>query len=277
MFICPHLTVLLTKEYLDFLWALYDSLPDKGHVLVLGDFNGDLGDSLGDKGKYRPNQSGSKPLDFANYFNICPANLLSNCDGALETYISDCGRHRSTLDYIFVPNCLLGNIISCKTFDMQIENTSDHLPIKLELNYPTSSLDIITDDFAPDLASNPKIDWSKFSPEKISEKYITPLVNQLENINIAEYLDSTDSAETITNLLLQNSASLAKKNCKTNKKNKSFVRLPEEVKTARYHGKVAFDDWKQLNFPLEGDAHDIYRAKREDYRSKLRDFLKLIR
>ena len=31
--------------------------------------------------------------------------------------------------------------------------------------------------------------------------------------------------------------------------------------------------WKQLNFPLEGDAHDIYRAKRKDYRSKLRDFL----
>ena len=261
------------KEYLDFLWALYYSLSDKGHVLVLGDFNGDLGDSLGDKGKYPPNQRGSKLLDFANYFNLCPSNLLSNCNGPLETYISDSGRHRSTLDYIFVPNCLLGNIISSITFDMQIENTSDHLPVTLELNYPTSSLDIIADDFASDLESNPKCDWSKFSQEEISEKYITPLVNQLENINIAECLDSNDSAETITNLLLQNSVSLAKKNFKTNKKNKGFVRLPEEVKVARYHGKVAFDDWKQLNFPLEGDAHDIYRAKRKDYRSKLRDFL----
>ena len=70
---------------------------------------------------------------------------------------------------------------------MQIENTSDYLPITLELNYPTSSLDTITDDFASGLASNPKIDWSKFSQEKISKKHITPLVNQLENINIAEY------------------------------------------------------------------------------------------
>ena len=118
-------------------------------------------------------------------------------------------RYRSTLDYIFVPNCLLGNTISCKTFDMQIENTSDHLPVTLELNYPTSSLDIIADDFTSDLESNPKIDWSKFSQEEISEKYITPLVNQLENINITECLDSNDSAETITNLLLQNSVSLA--------------------------------------------------------------------
>ena len=148
-----------------------------------------------------------------------------------------------------------------------------HLPITLELNYPTSSLDIIADDFASDLASNPKIDWSKFSQEEISEKYITPLVTQLENINIAEYLDSNDSPETVSNLLLQNSVSLAKRNCKTNKRNTSFVRLPEEVKVAQYHGKVAFDDWKQLNFPLEGDAHDIYRAKRKDYRSELRDFL----
>ena len=113
---------------------------------------GDLGDSLGDKGKCPPNQRGSKLLDFANYFNLCPANHLNNCNGPLETYISDCGRHRSTLDYIFVPNCLLDNIISCKTFDTQIENTSDHLRITLELNYPTSSLDI-TDDFASDLQS----------------------------------------------------------------------------------------------------------------------------
>ena len=67
-------------------------------------------------------------------------------------------------------------------------------------------------------------------------------MNQLENINIAEYLDSSDSAKTIANLLLQNSVSLAEKNCKTNKKNKSFVRLPEKVKVARYLGKVAFDD-----------------------------------
>ena len=85
----------------------------------------------------------------------------------------------------------------------------------MKLNYSTSSLDIITDDFASDLASNPKIDWSKFSQEAISEKYITPLMNQLENINIAGYLDSGDSAETITNLLLHNSVSLARKNCKT--------------------------------------------------------------
>ena len=32
-------------EYLDYLWALYDSLSDKGIVVAMGDFNGDLGNS----------------------------------------------------------------------------------------------------------------------------------------------------------------------------------------------------------------------------------------
>ena len=38
-------------------------------------------------------------------------------------------------------------------------------------------------------------------------------------------------------------------------------------------GKDAFDSWKQLNFPLEGDAHETYRATRKEYRQKLRSFL----
>ena len=63
------------------------------------------------------------------------------------------------------------------------------------------------------------------------------------------------------------------KNCNINKRNKSYVRLPEEIKVARYLGNVTSDDWKQLNFPLEGDSHDIYHAKRKGYRSKLQDFL----
>ena len=39
------------KEWLDYLWALYDSLSADVLVILLGDFNGDLGNSLGDKGK----------------------------------------------------------------------------------------------------------------------------------------------------------------------------------------------------------------------------------
>ena len=39
------------NEYFDHLWALYDTLSTDGYVIVLGDFNGDIGNSLGEKWK----------------------------------------------------------------------------------------------------------------------------------------------------------------------------------------------------------------------------------
>ena len=53
--------------------------PPGGMVLIIVDFNGDLGNSLGDKGKREPNLRGLKLLDFANYLNLCPVNLILLC------------------------------------------------------------------------------------------------------------------------------------------------------------------------------------------------------
>ena len=57
-------------EYLDYLWALSDSLSAKCIVVAMGDFNGDLGNALGYRGTVNSNQRGVKLLDFANYFNV---------------------------------------------------------------------------------------------------------------------------------------------------------------------------------------------------------------
>ena len=119
------------QEYFDHLWALYHSLSARGYVLISGDLNGDIGNSLGDKGSYESNQRGLKLLDLVDFFNLCPVNLLGSCSGSLESYISHCGRYRSTIDYILLPNCLLDNIVSAKTFDPHVDNTSDHLPIEV--------------------------------------------------------------------------------------------------------------------------------------------------
>ena len=109
-------------------------LSVKGYVILMGDFNKDLGNSLGEKSAREPNQCGLKLLELADYFNLCPINLLGLCDGPADTLNSYCRRYRSTLDYIFVPNCLFNEIFSAKTFDLSVENTSDHLPIVIKLN-----------------------------------------------------------------------------------------------------------------------------------------------
>ena len=106
-------------------------LSVKGYVIVMGDCNGDLGNSLGHKSTREPNQRGRKLLEFADYFNLCPVNLLGSCGGPTNAFFSHCGRYRSTFDHIFVPNYLFNEIRSAKTFDLCAENTSDHLPIWL--------------------------------------------------------------------------------------------------------------------------------------------------
>ena len=114
------------NEYLDYLWALYDSLSTKCFVIVIGDLNGDFGNALGDRGFYEPNNRGLKLLDFANYFNLYPTNLLQICRGPLETFVSHCGRYKSTIDYILLPNSLSDSIASCKIFEHVIRSPTNY-------------------------------------------------------------------------------------------------------------------------------------------------------
>ena len=71
----------------------------------MGDFNGDLGNTLGEKSAREPNKRGLKLLELADYFNLCPVNLSGLCGGPIDIFNSHCGRHRSTLVYIFEPVC----------------------------------------------------------------------------------------------------------------------------------------------------------------------------
>ena len=147
----------------------------------MGDVNGDLGNSIGDKAKHEPNQRGLKLLDFANYFNLCPVNLMGTCHGPTETYFSHCGRYRSTLDYIFLPNSLSEKIVSAKTFGTYVDNISDHVPVQVAINYTDS---ITSSNLVNEQSSipKPKVHWTKFTKDEINENYTAPLLTNLLNI-----------------------------------------------------------------------------------------------
>ena len=226
------------QECLDLLWALYESLSADGFVIVLGDVNGDFGNCLGVRGKKERNVRGKLLIDFANFFNVCPVNLLSSCSGPLETYISQCGRFRSTIDYILLPNYLRNKIIMSKTFDFDADNKSNHQPIILKLDYKTQ---LSNDQPVVIPVREQKVHWSKF----------------------------------ISDLLLKNSLSLAAPRSSRHKKHKFgvYASLPYDVKEARASCKDAFETWKQVDFSAESDEHDAYKGKRKDYRLSMRSFL----
>ena len=82
------------------------------------------------------NNRSLKLLDFANYFNLCPINLLQICRGPLETFVSHRGSFKSTIDYILLSNCLSDSIVSCKTFKHVIDLflwTYRFIPIRTKL------------------------------------------------------------------------------------------------------------------------------------------------
>ena len=246
----------------------------------MGDFNGDLGNSLGDKGKHEPNLRGLKFLDFANYFNLCPVNLMRMCTGPLEIFNSCCGKFHSTLDCIFLPNCLLSSIELAKTFDDDVDNTSDHLPVQLKLCYTVSDSVLTCVEGSrkgsKDSRSKLKIHWSKFPSETINRTYKSPLLLDLEKISMSSFTDSAATVDKITDLLIGHSLPLADtrlKPCKKKNKRAIYVKLPADIKIAGSQCKAAFDSWKDNKHPGENEIHNVYRSKRKDYRSRLRCFL----
>ena len=42
---------------------------------------------------------------------------------------------------------------------------------------------------------------------------------------------------------------------------------------AHFQGKIAFNAWKQSDFPSEGNVYHVYHSKRKEHRHKLREFL----
>ena len=263
------------QECFDLLWALYESLSADGFVIVLGDVNGDFGNCLGVRGKKEPNVRGKLLIDFANFFNVCPVNLLSSCSGPLETYISHCGRFRSTIDCILLPNYLRNKIIMSRTFDFDADNTSDHQPIILKLDYITQ---LSNDQPVVIPVRKQKVHWSKFSQEAINTNYVDPLLFDLSTLVWPEASDLNELVEFISDLLLKNSLPLAAPRSSRSSRRKKrkfgvYASLPYDVKEARASCKDAFETWKQVDFSAESDEHDAYKAKRKDYRLSMRSFL----
>ena len=69
-------------------------------------------------------------------------------------------------------NCLHDSIVSCKTFEQTIENTSDHLPVQLKINYYDNSCTALSFNNCSEMAAKTdKIRWSNYSIKTILTLY----------------------------------------------------------------------------------------------------------
>ena len=161
-------------------------------------------------------------------------------------------------------------IIFARTFDFNVDNTSDHQPIIMKLNYHSNGVQLSAN---RDSVSNlkQKINWSKFNQAFIK----APLLSEIVLIDPVD-LDHTDKlSEFITTIILKSSLSLVTPGTTGIKKRKHGIydKLPVNVKESRSLCTSAFESWKQVDFVVRCTEHALCVAKRKDYGSALRAFL----
>ena len=101
-------------------------------VLVLGDFNTHLGSLGGERGTGSPNLQGVLLNEVMNWCDLSAVSFSSLATGPAFTYLS--GDVKMTVDYALADIEAASLISSCQTLQMVDLNTSDHLPLLLELN-----------------------------------------------------------------------------------------------------------------------------------------------
>ena len=115
---------------------------------------------------------------------------------------------------------------------MYVDNISGHVPVQVAINYTDS---ITSSNLVNEQSSmpKPKVHWTKFTKDEINENYTAPLLTNLLNINLVLLNGTENDVNTISNLILTNSKSLAASVYHKKNKKKNYVSLPVDVKSAR--------------------------------------------
>ena len=167
------------RVILDELSACIESREENALWCIMGDFNGDVGSAIGDRGTYAPTPQGSVVVDFFRKHNLMPCNMTQSATGPLQTFESH--NACSTLDYIAIPTLMLDMMKQCAVLEGQALNNSDHLALHLTLEVDHVNLAPIQS------ASSPRLRWDKMSKQGIDNRYRKRL-----ELHILQILELTD-------------------------------------------------------------------------------------
>ena len=164
---------------------------------------------------------------------------------------------------------MFDSIFFCKTFDKSIDNTSDHLPVMLNIKYHFNLRTLDHNDATRNHAIKSRITWSSFSKEEIDNSYSVPLMNELSTLALDEYYSLACFSDAIITLLTKHASPLPRPICRNKTKDKVYFELPPDVKDERFQGKIAFNAWKHSDFPSDGNVYHVYPSQRKEYREFL--------
>ena len=156
----------------------------KSHgVIVIGDCNAHIGADLniGPCSERLWGRSTKSGKLFYSTMTSCDLDIVDiGCKGtgSVYTYRSGDGLHFSYIDHCAVSFDLVSRVRKCNVLSDSINNTSDHLPMKLTMDL---SIHKKIDSISPDRL---QIAWHKVNETEVQEKYTRPLETYIQSFAI---------------------------------------------------------------------------------------------
>ena len=120
------------EQFYDQLQAAISKVPKKSILMVMGDFNAKVGESIknmptvGQYGLGDRNDKGQELVDFCEANNLSIMNTMFKQPNRRKyTWISPGGQYRNQIDYILIQNRWKSSVYNCKTFP-GADCSSDH-------------------------------------------------------------------------------------------------------------------------------------------------------
>ena len=136
------------EDVLDYLEVKVKELQNEGDVCIMGDMNGDMGNSAGPRLSYPATERGRKIWALCNRLGLFSVNSQKETTGPLHTFKAH-NIGQSYIDYCLVDMVMLTSVSVCNVQEDCIQvyckpevnipgtyfDVSDHLPVVIKLNH----------------------------------------------------------------------------------------------------------------------------------------------
>lgn len=200
----PHRASTVAK-YTDELVILEDlvekATSNNWGIVMLGDINAHFGCEFGGRGWGTTSHNGHEFSRLVDRNELCIIDITDKAYGPVYTFQSRT-RHAgiSYIDHCVVSDNVKDSVLKVCVYDDCIMNSSDHLPLGLEICHDRYARDVVRDCNAQLICT--RVIWKKWSATQIRDGYTEPLETETERLLHLYNCNGTESCLTNVEILV---------------------------------------------------------------------------
>ena len=264
---CTSESMVIYKRYVEQLENIIYQLHARGTLIIMGDFNAHIGNLGGPRCFGEINSRGLAIRDMIESFELQSINSLNICEGPIETYYTNNGLTKTTVDHIFIPQEQISSILHAAVLEECSSNLSTHMPVScvLKTQIPRKSCS----------SYNRKIlDWKRIESANCQQKYQDKLSelfsgDYFQDTNIRTESELEHFAEcVVTNLKIAANSSVPYKKPKPHLKSYWNSNLTSLNKKAKHFWKTWIKDGRPRGSQYASFKN--YKQAKQEFRNAQR-------